>query len=127
MRSTIQARARTAARKLPAVSRSSASRLARGAFRSGSTAASSSAYSSSALRVPVHLARCAIENRSELQHAAQLDALRKFARRRKASQELVVAVFESERHRLSEGAKVERFVDVLAEKRAKRALIAGRR
>ena len=59
---------------------------------------------------------------SRLQHAAQLDALRKYARRRKISEEVVVAVFESERLRLTEGAKVERFVDVLAEKRAKRAL-----
>ena len=61
-------------------------------------------------------------DRSRLQHAAQLDALRKFARRSKIPEDLVVAVFESERHRLSEGAKVERFVDVLAEKRAKRRL-----
>lgn len=59
---------------------------------------------------------------SRLQHAAQLDALRKFARRKKISEDVVVAVFERERHRLTEGAKVERFVDVLAEKRAKRAL-----
>lgn len=44
------------------------------------------------------------------------------ARRKKISEDLVVAVFESERHRLTQGAKVERFVDVLAEKRAKRAL-----
>jgi hypothetical protein len=34
----------------------------------------------------------------------------------------VVAVFERERHQLTRGAKIERFVDVLAEKRAKRAL-----
>lgn len=64
---------------------------------------------------------------SRLQHAAHLDALRKFARRKKISEDLVVAVYESERTRLTEGAKVERFVDVLAEKRAKRALIARRR
>jgi len=62
-----------------------------------------------------------------LQHAAHLDALRRFARRRKVSEELVVAIFERERDRLNAGAKVERFVDVLAEKRAKRALIAARR
>ena len=58
---------------------------------------------------------------SPLQQAAQLDALRTFARRRKISEDVVVAVFETERHRLTQGAKVERFVDVLAEKRAKRA------
>ena len=57
-----------------------------------------------------------------LEHAAQLDALRKFARRRQISEELAVAVFETERHRLTEGAKVARFVDVLAEKRAKRVV-----
>lgn len=61
-------------------------------------------------------------DQSGLQHAAQLDALRKFARRKKISEDVVVAVFESERLRLTEGAKVERFVDVLAEKRTKRAL-----
>ena len=60
-------------------------------------------------------------DQSRLQHAAQLDALRKFARRKKISEEVVVAVFETERHRLTQGAKVERFIDVLAEKRAKRA------
>ena len=59
---------------------------------------------------------------SRLQHAAHLDALRKFARRTKISEDLVVAVFETERHRLTAGAKVERFVDVLAEKRAKRVV-----
>ena len=52
----------------------------------------------------------------------QLDALRRFARRNKLSEDVVVAVFETERLRLTQGAKVERFVDVLVEKRAKRAL-----
>ena len=61
-------------------------------------------------------------DQSRRQHAAQLDALRKFARRKEISEDLVVAVFERERHQLTQGAKVERFVDVLAEKRAKRAL-----
>ena len=61
-------------------------------------------------------------DQSRLQHAAHLDALRRFARRKKLPEDLIVAVYESERHRLTEGAKVERFVDVLAEKRAKRAL-----
>jgi hypothetical protein len=56
-----------------------------------------------------------------LDHPAQLDALRRFARRKQISEDLVVAIYESERHRLTEGAKVERFVGVLAEKRAKRA------
>jgi uncharacterized protein DUF3562 len=64
---------------------------------------------------------------SRAQRAVQLDALRKFARRKNISEALVVAAFESERQRLTQGAKVERFVDVLAEKRAKRALIARRR
>jgi hypothetical protein len=64
-------------------------------------------------------------NQSRLPYAAQLDALRKFARRKKISEDLVVAVFETERLRLTEGAKIERFVDVLAEKRTRRALSAG--
>lgn len=59
---------------------------------------------------------------SRLQHGAHLDALRRFARRKEISEDVVVAVFERERHRLTEGAKVERFVDVLAEKHAKRAV-----
>ena len=59
---------------------------------------------------------------SPLQHATHLDALRKFARRKHISEDVVVAVFESERHRLIKGAKVETFVDVLAEKRARRTL-----
>lgn len=61
-------------------------------------------------------------DQSRAQRAAQLDALRKFARRKKIPEDVVVAVFETERLRLTQGAKVERFVDVLAEKRAKRAL-----
>jgi Protein of unknown function (DUF3562) len=61
-------------------------------------------------------------DRSELQHAAPLDAMRNFARRKHIAEDLVVAVFESEGHRLTEGAKVERFIDVLAEKRAKSRL-----
>jgi hypothetical protein len=61
-------------------------------------------------------------DQSRRQHAAQLDALRKFARRKNISEDVVVAVFETERRRLGAGAKVARFVDVLAEKSAKRAL-----
>jgi hypothetical protein len=61
-------------------------------------------------------------DQSRTKRAAQLDALRKFARRKKISEDVVVAVFETERLRLSADAKVERFVDVLAEKRAKRTL-----
>jgi hypothetical protein len=61
-------------------------------------------------------------DRWSLEHAAHLDALRKFARRKHISEDVVVAVYESERHRLTRGAKLENFVDVLAEKRARRAL-----
>jgi hypothetical protein len=62
------------------------------------------------------------ENTAVLQHAAQLDALRKYARRKQISEDLVVAVYERERHRLTQDAKIERFVDILAEKRVKHAL-----
>jgi hypothetical protein len=55
-------------------------------------------------------------DQSPLQHAIHLDALRKFARRKHISEDVVVAVFETERHRLTQGAKVENFVDVLARK-----------
>lgn len=61
-------------------------------------------------------------DQTPLQHAAHLDVLRKFARRKHISEDVVVAVYETERHRLSERAKVENFVDVLAEKRARRTL-----
>jgi Protein of unknown function (DUF3562) len=61
-------------------------------------------------------------DQTPLQHAMHLDSLRKFARGKHISEDVVVAVFETERHRLSEGAKVENFVDVLAEKRARGAL-----
>jgi hypothetical protein len=61
-------------------------------------------------------------DQTRLQHAAQLDALRKYARRKRIPEEIAVAVFERERRQLTRGAKVERFVAVLAEKRTKRAL-----
>ena len=70
-------------------------------------------------------AKYPVMDQSHLQHAAQLDALRKFARRKKLSEEVVVALFESERQHLTKGAKVGRFVDILAEKRAK--AVFGRR
>ena len=56
------------------------------------------------------------------QSRLQLDALRKYARRKQISEDLVVAVYERERHRLTQDAKIERFVDILAEKRVKHAL-----
>ena len=55
-------------------------------------------------------------------HAVNLDALRKLARRKHISEEVVVAVFETERHDLTGRAKVRNFVNILAEKRARRAL-----
>jgi hypothetical protein len=61
-------------------------------------------------------------DQSPLQHAVHLDSLCKLARRKKISEDVVVAVFERERRRLADGAKVENFVDVLAEKRARRTL-----
>ena len=64
---------------------------------------------------------------SRRQHAVQLEALRQYARRKEISEEVVVAAFETERLRLTERAKVKRFVDVLAEKRAKRALEQNKR
>jgi hypothetical protein len=64
---------------------------------------------------------------SRRQYAVQLEALRQYARRKEISEEVVVAVFETERLRLTERAKVKRFVDVLAEKRAKRALEQNKR
>ena len=61
-------------------------------------------------------------HQSPLQHAIHLDSLRNFARRKHISEEVVVAVFETERHRLTQRAKVENFVDVIAEKSTRSAL-----
>lgn len=63
-----------------------------------------------------------VVDQSPLQHAVHLDALRKLARRQHISEDVVVAVYETERRRLTKRAKVENFVDVLAEKRARRKL-----
>ncbi|MBI3044527.1 MAG: DUF3562 domain-containing protein [Betaproteobacteria bacterium] len=60
------------------------------------------------------------QNRQE--QAAQLNSLRKFARDLAVSEELVIEVYERELLRLREGARVQRFVCVLAEKRAKHVL-----
>jgi hypothetical protein len=60
---------------------------------------------------------------SRLQHAVHLDSLRKFARREHISEDVVVAVFETERHALTQRAKVEKLVDVLAEKRVRRTIL----
>jgi hypothetical protein len=57
-----------------------------------------------------------------LQHAVHVDALRKLARRKRIPEDVIVAVFETERDRLTKDAKVERFVDVLAEKHVRSAL-----
>jgi hypothetical protein len=61
-------------------------------------------------------------DQSPLQHAVHLDALRKYARRKQISEDLVIAVYERERNRLTQGAKVERYVGILAEKRVRREL-----
>jgi hypothetical protein len=74
-------------------------------------------------RVGIALARSVtMIDQSPLQHATHLDSLRKFARRKHISEDVVVAVFERERDHLNKGAKVGSFVDVLAEKRARRTL-----
>jgi hypothetical protein len=66
-------------------------------------------------------------NRSQQQRATHVDALRRFARRKEISEEVLVATYEIERQRLTAGARVERVVDILAEKRVKRALTARKR
>lgn len=57
-----------------------------------------------------------------LDPAGRLNGLRKFARDRAVPEELAIAVYEREVLRLREGARVEQFVCVIAEKRAKGAL-----
>ena len=54
--------------------------------------------------------------------SAHVEALRRFARRRGIAEESAVETYERERGRLAREAKVERYVGVLAEKRAKQAL-----
>ena len=68
-----------------------------------------------------------MRDQPRLQHAAHLDALRKYARCKKISEDLVVAAYERERDRLTQDAKIERFVDILAEKRVKHALGGAKR
>ena len=57
-----------------------------------------------------------------MEQLAQLNGLRKFARDHAVSEDVAIAVYERELSRLREGARVERFVGICAEKRAKDAI-----
>jgi hypothetical protein len=59
---------------------------------------------------------------SRLQNASHLSALRTLARSMAVSETVAVDLYERELHHLRDGARVDRFVSILAEKRAKDAL-----
>ena len=60
---------------------------------------------------------------ARIESAVHLDAMRKFARAREIAEAWALEIYERERSTLSQGAKVKRFVGILAEKRAKAALV----
>jgi hypothetical protein len=66
-------------------------------------------------------------DQNRLQEVAQLNDLLRFARDIAVSEEVAIAVYESELRHLHQGAKVKRYVSLLAEKRAKQVLKARRR
>jgi hypothetical protein len=72
-----------------------------------------------------------MQNSQEMEHAGQLQALRDFAHSLGVPVETAAATYDRELHALRSGAKVDRFVGVIAQKRAKDAIrhvaSAGRR
>lgn len=68
----------------------------------------------------VHTAPMLDQHRME--QVSQLNGLRKFARDHAVSEDVAIAVYERELSRLREGARVERFVGICAEKHAKDAI-----
>jgi len=56
------------------------------------------------------------------QQAANLGNLRKLARSLEISEEIAVAIYEREVARLKDGARVERFLSIFAERNAKKIL-----
>jgi hypothetical protein len=61
-----------------------------------------------------------------LENSAHLDAVRRFARGNEIAEASAVAIYERERHELSARAKLDRFVGILAEKRAKAVIVRMR-
>jgi hypothetical protein len=62
-------------------------------------------------------------DQARLENSAHLDAMRKFARGNETAEASAVEIYERERYALSERARVERFVGILAEKRAKAVIL----
>jgi hypothetical protein len=63
-----------------------------------------------------------MQNSQEMERAGQLQALRDFAHNLGVPGETAAATFERELLALRSGAKVERFVSVIAQKRARDAI-----
>jgi hypothetical protein len=57
---------------------------------------------------------------------AHLDSIRRFARVEHVEEAIAIAIYEGERKRLSEGAKVAQYVSIRAEKRAKALIVRMR-
>lgn len=66
-----------------------------------------------------------LDTEIERERTSQVNSVRKFARDRAVSEEFAVAVYEREWQRLREHARVHRYVGILAEKRAKEAVMRG--
>lgn len=66
-----------------------------------------------------------LENEVERERTSQVNSVRQYARERAVSEEFAVAVYEREWRRLFEHARVRRYVGILAEKRAKEAVLQG--
>ena len=58
-----------------------------------------------------------------LENSVHLDAMRKFARGREVAEASAIAIYERERYQLAARAKLDRFVGILAEKRAKAVIV----
>lgn len=60
------------------------------------------------------------------ENSAHLDAVRRFARGNEVAEASAVAIYERERHELTARAKLDRFVGILAEKRARAVIVRMR-
>jgi hypothetical protein len=62
------------------------------------------------------------DHQIERERASQVKSVRKFARDRKVPEDFAISVYEQEWQRLSERARVRRYVGIIAEKHAKDAV-----
>lgn len=65
-------------------------------------------------------------DRAELENSVHLDAVRRFVRGSEIAEASAVAIYERECNELKARAKLDRFVGILAEKRAKAVIVRMR-